>query len=124
MKDNPYIEWAQVKNRECLKFTFREKLTKNDAERAIEQWKQLFDKKKDEKITLVWDCHEMTGYEPLARMKWQKAMKELQNQINDIWLVSDSEEIQAGAKMMALFTSMDINYANIEDKILKFTLFW
>ena len=116
--DNPIIDWCQVKNHNCLKFTFREKLTEKNADIAIERWTKLFDLNSDKKIILIWHCIEMTGYEPMARIKWQKAIKMLKDQIDCIWLVSNSKLILTGARIMSFFTSFKINITSSEDKIL------
>ncbi len=118
MLDNPNIERCEHSNQVCLKFTFKQQLTENKAIQAIEKWKQMFESEAGKKFTLIWNCQEMTGYEPMARVIWQRAIKEMKDQIDSIWLVSDSILIQTGAKIVSLFTSFDINIVNDEAKIL------
>jgi len=118
IQNNPFIEWCQVNSHDCLKFTFKERLTLRNAEIAIVQWKKLFELNPEKKIVLIWHCLEMTGYEPMARIRWQKAIKELKDQIDCVWLISDSKLIYAGAKIMSMFTSFNINIARNEDMVL------
>lgn len=115
---NPALEWKKINNVDCLCFTFKGTLTHKDALVAIKEWKGIFDIKKNEKIILIWQCNEMKGYEPMARSAWQSTIKELKSQIEVIWLVSNSTIIQAGAKIMSLFTSYDIKYAKSEKDII------
>lgn len=116
-KANPEIKWKKTRGNDCLCFTFNGTLTKDDAEVATEEWRELFESRKNEKILLVWQCLEMKGYEPMARKVWQDATKEFKNQIDEIWLISNSIIIQAGAKIMSLFTSYDIRVAKSEEEI-------
>ncbi len=114
---SPQIEWCQIDDRECLKFVFGGTFMENEAIDAIIRWKELFSTKKGEKVILVWQCQKMKSYEPMARILWQKAIKELKDQIDTIWLVADSTVIRAGAKIMALFTTFDLKVVNSEEKI-------
>lgn len=115
--DNPQIGWCQINNLECLKFTFKGRLTEEDALKAISRWKEMFNSMKDQKIILVWNCIDMTGYEPMARMSWQRTIKELKDQIERIWLITDSAVIKAGANLISIFTSFEIKVVKSEDKI-------
>ncbi len=114
---NPQIEWCQIDDRECLKFTFEGTFKEREALDAITRWKELFGMKKGEKVILVWQCQKMESYEPTARILWQKAIKDLKDQIDTIWLITDSSVIRAGAKIMALFTSFNLKVVNSEQKI-------
>ena len=113
----PEIGWCLINGRECLKFTFRGTLTEIDAIDAVSKWKKMFSTRKDEKIVIIWQCKKMVSYEPMARIIWQNTLKELKNQIDTIWLVSDSIIIQAGAKIMAFFTILNLKVVNSEEKI-------
>ena len=115
--NNPEIEWCQISDKECLKFTFQGTLTEINALDAIAQWKEMFSTRKDEKVIIIWQCLKMESYEPMARILWQNTLKELKNQIDTIWLVSDSIIIKAGAKIMSFFTTLNLKIVNSEEKI-------
>jgi hypothetical protein len=102
------IEWVIIKGIRCLKFTFSGLLSCQTATRKVEEWRRVFDAEAGTKVTLVFDCKEMTDYEPFARIVFQKAIAELKPQINGIWVISTSKVIIAGAAIMGLFASFPI----------------
>lgn len=112
------IELYHLKDEECLKFIFKDKFKGKDAERSVVEWRDLFASLKGERIPLIWDCLEMTGYETKARTTWQQAMKELKNQIDCVWLVTNSKIIKAGAKLMSAFTKFTIKVVKSENEIV------
>jgi hypothetical protein len=59
---NPIIEWSETSGKPCLKFTFEENLSENEAEVAIVEWKRHFKEKADKPIVLIWDCRKMIRY--------------------------------------------------------------
>ncbi|WKN33391.1 hypothetical protein PZB74_08595 [Porifericola rhodea] len=103
-----------------LIFTFQGILTAKEATKAITEWKKLFEEKKNEKFTLIFHALEMTDYEPLARTSWQKTIVELSGQIENIWVVTTSKLIMAGAKIMSMFTSFSIKTVSTEDKVYQY----
>jgi hypothetical protein len=113
----PTVEWCNVQSKTCVKFVFKGTLTGYGANLAVEKWKELFASKPNEKFNLVWICNDMTGYEPKARILWQDTMKSCKEQIDGIWLVTNSPIIKAGAMIMSAFTSYTIKVVNSEDKI-------
>jgi hypothetical protein len=115
---NPLIEWQQIKNKSCLKFTFIGDLNEKRALNAISIWKKEFAAKSGENIILIWNCKEMTGYEPKARIHWQAALKELKSRIESIWLVTDSKIIKFGATIMSVFTPYEIKVVSSESEII------
>ena len=120
MQINPNIQEKTINGVSCLHFTFRDKLTEKDAVGAIEIWKDFLNTHSC-KCTHVWNCLQMTGYEPMARSNWQKAMKEFKAKIGDIWLISDSNIIRTGARLLSLFTSLDIRAIKSENDIFNRT---
>ena len=112
------IELSVLNNEECLKFTFKENLKESDALEAIEEWKKLFQAAGGDKINVIWDCIEMTGFENKARVAWQHAIKELKKQINCVWLVTDSKMIKAGAKVMNKFISFKLKVVESVENII------
>ena len=116
--ENPRIEWAENSGKQCLKFTFGEKLTTQEAEVAIAEWQKAFQSKKDTSIILIWDCREMRGYDSDARVKWTDALKEMKSQIDSIWLISASSAIKIGASVMSFFSNLDIKPISCESEIV------
>lgn len=94
-------------NYDFLTFTFPAFLDKKSAEKAIDIWDKEF-ALQPRGTDLIWDCTEMTDYDPMARMLWQKALTNHKNQINTIWLISESAIIRAGAKLFSLFVGVTI----------------
>ena len=115
--DNPRIEWMKKSGKEYLNFTFKEKLTEQDARVTIEKWRKAFQSRSGEKIILVWDCMIMRGYENEARIQWQNALKEMKEQIASICLVTRSNLIQVGASVISVFTSLEIKTVGSVDEI-------
>jgi endo-beta-N-acetylglucosaminidase D len=115
--ENPKIEWCQKLGISYLKFTFKGKLKESDALKAIKKWKEAFNTKSGEKIVLVWDCLEMENYDTNSRIEWQNALKEMKNQIDSIWLITNSVLIKVGARVMSLFTSLEIKIVSSENEI-------
>lgn len=113
---NPEIDWKHLNGKTFLNFTFKGTLTHQDAVGAIAVWKNLF-REKEGKQSIIWNCREMKGYEPMARALWQNTIKELKGQIDSIWLISDSATILAGAKIISLFASFNIKPVKSEEDI-------
>ncbi len=113
------IEMCEINDEECLRFTFIDKLLEVDAVDGVEEWKEIFSSAEDgEKIKVIWDCLEMTGFDSKARVAWQQAIKQLKKQIDVVWLITDSKAIKAGAKLMSAFTSFKIKVVKSEVAIL------
>lgn len=115
--ENPRIDWAAVSARQCLRFTFGERLTTREAELAIAEWREAFLSKKDEAIILIWDCRKMKGYDSAARSIWTDALKEMKPQIDTIWLITDSTVVRMGAYVMGMLTSLNIKVVASETEI-------
>ncbi len=115
--DSPRIEWRKNTAKKCLKFTFADRLTEENAKTAVKIWQDSFKSYPKEKIVLLWDCNKMTGYDPSARNIWQSALKEMKNQIDCIWLITNSSLIKMGATFMSVFASYPINVVKTEEEI-------
>ncbi|MBT34059.1 MAG: hypothetical protein CMO01_30720 [Thalassobius sp.] len=111
------IEWKNIDNQICLYFTFKGMFTYESSLKSVEEWKSRFSDKEQLKFIVVWNCLEMTGYEPGARMLWQKTLQDLKSQIEVIWLISNSSLIKAGAKILSLSTSYNVKTVSSEAEI-------
>jgi len=114
---NPRIEWTKISGKQCLKFIFGEKLTTQEAEVAIAEWRKAFQSRMDTSVILIWDCRKMTGYDKDARAQWINALKEMKSQIDTIWLISASAFIRTGASVMGFFANMQIKPISCESEI-------
>ena len=113
------LRLCDISNSECLRFTFIGELKADDAETAVEEWKKLFENLGDEKLSLIWDCLQMTGFENKARVIWQQAMKELKGNIDMVWLITTSNVIKAGAKLISTFTKFKMKVVKSQEEIIK-----
>jgi hypothetical protein len=113
---NPVIRWETICGIDCLYFKFIGNLSHGDASAAVNEWQNSMEYK-NQKIHIVWDCLEMTGYEPMARNVWQKAIREMKGKISDIWLITHSSLIKAGAALMTIFTSYEIRVVRSREEI-------
>ena len=116
--ENPAIEWIRKSGKECLKFTFSGKFTDQDAVAATEKWRQIFATRKQQKMILIWDCLDMQDYDQHARNLWQNACKEQKDQIEIIWVLTNSILIRMGASVISVFTSLKIKVVGAEKDIL------
>lgn len=115
--DNPNIEWIKKSGKECLKFTFSGKFRETDAVIATKKWREIFATRKQDKITLIWDCQNMNDYDQQARTLWQNACKEMKDQITIIWVITNSILIRMGASVISVFTSLKIKVVGSEQEI-------
>ena len=113
----PEIEWCEKTGGNCLRFTFGETLTERDADFAINKWREAFYQRREQCVSLIWDCTSMKQYESGARKKWTNALFEMRPQIGSIWLISDSTIVRMGASVMSMATSLHIKTVRSESEV-------
>jgi hypothetical protein len=111
------VTLASISERDCVKIHFHGKFTKDEAVKASMQWKNFMKQINGDKKPVIFDCKQMTDYDPLARIVWQNTISELKSQIDSIWVVTDSKLIAAGASLLGLFSSLKIHTVNLESNI-------
>ena len=94
-----------------------ENFQEEDAVYAVEEWKDLLASSKGGKINLIWNCLNMKHYERKALSVWQQTLKKFKNQIENIWLITDSKKLKTGAMLMSAFSSLKIKVVKTEDMI-------
>ena len=114
---NPKIEWMEKSGKTCLKFTFQESFGAEDAESAIREWREALATKPQERVVHIWDCLAMKDYEQSARTMWSETCKELKDQIDTIWVITNSLLIKMGATVISVFTSLNIRVVRSENDI-------
>jgi len=115
------IEWFENKNMRYGKFTFSDKLTSLSAEEAVVDWKERFAKQPHEKFTLVWDCSELEDYDSACQELWQEAFQETHQQVERIWIISNSEIVNAEVQLRALFDDFNVKMASLGNNIYEIT---
>ena len=115
--ENPRMEWIQKSGKSCLKFTFQGSFKEQDAQAAIAKWREALATKPGERIIHIWDCLAMKDYEQQARTMWSETCKDLKDQIDVIWVVTNSLLIKMGATVISVFTSMNIRVVSSEEDI-------
>jgi hypothetical protein len=107
------LKETTVVGKSFLQFNFQGHLDLESATEAIEAWRKQLTP--NQKINLIYNCLEMTGFDTPARKIWQLAMSDLKASTGSIWIISSNAFILGAAKTMGLLSGYDIKVAkNIE----------
>ncbi|MBN2143366.1 MAG: hypothetical protein JW774_01960 [Candidatus Aureabacteria bacterium] len=60
----------------------------------------------------------MKGYDNESRVKWQKALGEMKNQIDCVWIISTSSLFKIGPSVMTLLTNIKLKVISSETQII------
>lgn len=101
------INFISRNNKEYLQFDFPIRLDEATAANAIARWNEKM-KASNAKVSVIYNCAKMTGFDTNARRIWQDTMKLYKNQIDVIWLVCDNTFILGAAKTMGVLTGFPI----------------
>ncbi len=111
------IKWLDKNGKKYLYFLFEEHLTEQSAKEGIQNWGMHFAGTSN-KISIIWDCTVMKGYDTQARVTWNDALKKMQNSIEVIWLISTSPLIRMGASIMSMLMPFKIIPVSSEREII------
>jgi hypothetical protein len=118
MVNNLKLSVVEIGTRHFLRFDFEGELTTEIAEAGIQKWHtEVMKLKNGEKVNVIYNCQQMSGFETGARKKWQEAMKTYKPHIQDIWIVSGSMLILGAAKTMGLLTGYTIKTCRTIEEI-------
>jgi hypothetical protein len=112
------IEQISIHDKECIKLNFGSVLNQKDAIRVCNEWKAVSQVDKTKKYVIIFNAKDMIDYEPMTRTSFQNTMKELKDQIDQIWVISESKLIRGGAAIMGMLTSFSIKAVNSEEQII------
>jgi hypothetical protein len=118
ISDLKNIERFTLNNKECLKLNLNGILNQKDAIQVCSEWKAISELDKTKKFVVILNAKNMVDYGPMTRNSFQNTMKELKSQIDQIWVVSNSNLIRSGAAIMGLLTSFTIKAVDSEDLIV------
>ena len=107
---NTQLVWQNDGSKRFLKFVFHGHFTEEEARSVIDKWIEEFSKElpDDTKTNIIWDCLEMTGFDPKVKKIWQDILKSLSPKIADIWIISTSPVIRIAALTMGMFSKFNI----------------
>jgi len=116
---NTELQWKSIAGKRFLKFVFSGHFSAKEAAPAIIEWRRQFDSDipSGHKVSIIWDCLKMTGFDPHVKSTWQKTLKELSIKIEDIWIVSKNPMIRVAALTMGVFSNYKIKTAIDESDI-------
>ena len=107
------IQWKTIGGKRFLKFIFHGHFTEKEAVPAITQWRDEFQKEipAGHRVNIIWDCLDMSGFDPHVKNTWQKTLKEHRGQVHEIWIISTNPVIRVAALTMGLFSNYKIKTA-------------
>ncbi|MTI38387.1 hypothetical protein [Fulvivirga lutimaris] len=118
MANSINISQIKLNDKPFLKFDFPEYLDLKIAEEAISNWKtQLSDFESNNKVDLIFNCMDMSGFDTEARKIWQNTLKELKPQTGQIWVVCENLFILGAAKTMGILSGYQIKVTRSIEKV-------
>ena len=115
---NPIIEWRTIGNQRYLTLCFYGRFSSESAYHSISSLSSLIDEHEG-KLTMIWECTKMIGYDLSARDAWQTFIKDFKSKIEIIHLVSNNYLIRTGAMVIGAFTGIKICSWERFDDLLK-----
>jgi hypothetical protein len=104
---NPIMEWRIIGGQRFLTLCFYGRFTSESADHSISSLSPLIDAHEG-KVTMIWECTKMIGYDLSARDAWQAFMKKFKSKIETVHLVSNNYLIRTGAMVIGAFTGIKI----------------
>ena len=119
MEPGTQVVWTNRAGKRFLKFVFNGHFSEEQAIPAIASWKKEFSQNMSpgQKTNIIWDCLNMTGFDPKVKSKWQEVLKEQSGYIDDIWIISKNPIIRLAATTMGMLTKYRIKAVNSESDI-------
>ncbi|MCU0430902.1 MAG: hypothetical protein MUF42_13135 [Cytophagaceae bacterium] len=93
--------------------------TLEQARKVSEEWESQVKAFPGKKWIMVWDCQQMTNYEPLARGLFQRMLLDNKKSVQHIFLITDSMIIKAGAKLLSMFTGLQLSIHASQEEVKK-----
>ncbi|WP_258100224.1 STAS/SEC14 domain-containing protein [Marinoscillum pacificum] len=85
---------------QTLRFDFKGKFDLATCTEAVNIWQNEFDRLNGGKISIIWDCSQMSGFDIEAQREWVKWMKGLSDQIEKVIVVADNIVIRGAARLI------------------------
>lgn len=86
-----------------LYFKFKGKFSEAASINGTRAWSEEMESSNNN-YTFIWDCTDMSGFDPSARSEWYKSMKMYKPRITEVTIISNNILIRGAARvMMELF---------------------
>ncbi len=86
-----------------LYFKFKGKFSESASVDGTRAWSEEMESSNNN-YTFIWDCTDMSGFDPSARSEWYKSMKMYKSRISEVTIISSNILIRGAARvMMELF---------------------
>ena len=112
IKENPEL------GLNCLHFKFKGKFTEETSIQGTQAWAKEFEANPDTQYCMLWDCSQMTGFEPAARKEWYLHMTKYKDRIKEVNVVAKNLIIRGAAKVMLEFFGLKSRVVRSMDELL------
>ncbi|WP_448530151.1 hypothetical protein [Raineya sp.] len=103
----------------CLYFEFKGVFDDKLATEILPQAEKILQNelKDDKALCVVCSCKEMQDYDPMARVKFQKFLKNYEKNIKTMWVITSSKIIKYGGLLMDLVLPFSVKVVESEEQI-------
>lgn len=116
--ENAYAAWETIQNKQCLVITFRNMFRESDAVRLTRYLTaQLNEYSGKELVPVICRCSDMTDYEAHSRIIFQDFLQKNTHKIQGLWIVTQSNAIKYGGKLISMFIKIPVQIVDDESKI-------
>ncbi|MCS7018128.1 MAG: hypothetical protein RMJ87_03255 [Cytophagales bacterium] len=113
-----HASWETINGRECLVITFNGVFTEIDAEKLVAYLNhEILAFATAKTFPLICRCQYMTDYEAHARLIFQNFIHIHSKCIESIWIVTKSNAIKYGGKLMGMFIGIPLKVVEEESQI-------
>ena len=117
--DQIEIRMAREMGLNHLEFRFYGYFSADASQRAAMVWGEVFENNPEMTYSLVWDCSQMTGFDPAARKEWYRTLKKYKSRIIDVVVISPSLLIRSAARVMLEFFGLGSRIARSRQELLQ-----
>ncbi len=126
-QNNNSANFAQVlrktfEGKDCLYFEFKGVFDDKLAEKVLPQAEKILQSEltnnaNDKTLCIVCSCREMQDYDPIARIKFQKFLKNYEKNIKTMWIITNSKIIKYGGLLMNMVLPFPVKVVESEEEI-------
>lgn len=108
-EENVSIEVFEKSGETYLHFIFKNKFDLVSAQKATKVWSDFSKKDANSKMTHIWDCQSMHGFDNSAKNLWMEHLNDDRYKPGKIYLVSNNIMIRGAARIMTRFSQLPLS---------------